>query len=370
MKVGKKLEDLAAEVLRQKDYKRDFIAPTSAMALDERTRLHLGDDLEFAVNDLAHQQIGEYLDIGSKYYNRMRTTNPALLAANVNSWFQKDSEPRLLRTLDGTSRAFLSNAYRPLDNYDLAEAVLPVLGDLDLQIVSADITETRLYIKAVSKTIERDVPKGQAIGDGGHTFFDTVAPAVFIGNSEVGKGSLFIEKGTLTKMCTNLAMIPAKGMRKYHVGGKTLLEDEEVYRLLSDQTKELADKALFAKVTDVLKSAFNEDHFEELVGVIKAGTEREIEPTDVNKVIEVVGNRYAMSATTKASVLGHLVKGGSLTQYALANAVTRAAEDEASYDLASEYERAGGAIMMLSGGEWKALNAESPKAKQPLALAA
>ena len=49
---------------------------------------------------------------------------PELLAENVNSWFQREPTQRMVRTLDGTVRAFLSNRYRRIDNLDIAEIVL------------------------------------------------------------------------------------------------------------------------------------------------------------------------------------------------------------------------------------------------------
>jgi hypothetical protein len=354
MKKGKTLQELSAEILRQANSRKDYTAATTAMNLDDGGRFHLGTQLEFGVRDLAHRQIAEFTGIPAKYYDQMRTRTPALLAENVNTWFRETPAPRLARTLDGSLRAFLSNAYRPLDNFDLAEAVFPVLEELDLNVVSADITDTRLYVKAVHKSIEREVPKGAAMGDGSHHIFDTVAPAVFIGNSEVGGGSLYIEKGTLTKACTNLALIPSKGMRKYHVGGKTLLDSDEIRVMLSDETKAATDKAVFMQVQDILKSAFEESEFDKLVNIVKDTAERKID-AGLSEIIEVVGVKYGMTTGAKSSVLRHLAEGGSLTQYGLANAVTRAAEDEDSYDTASAFEKAGGEIMLLSNTEWKDL---------------
>ena len=71
-------------------------------------------------------------------YQRMRDQAPELLAANVNEWFQQKPERRMVRTLDGQMRAFLSDRYRRLDNFDLALAVLPVLKEMGegLKIVS------------------------------------------------------------------------------------------------------------------------------------------------------------------------------------------------------------------------------------------
>ena len=62
----------------------------------------------------------------------MRSDAPALLAHNVNHWFKTQPAERMVRTLDGKARAFLSNRYRRLDNFDLLHAVMPVLAELKM----------------------------------------------------------------------------------------------------------------------------------------------------------------------------------------------------------------------------------------------
>jgi hypothetical protein len=349
MKVGKRLEDLAAEIARQSDVMRDFMVPTQRMKLDPDLNLTFGEN-QFPVQDLAHTQIAERTGIPGAYYKRMREQNPELLCENVNTWWREQPSKRLVRTLDGQTRAFLTDSYRCLDNVGLAEAVLPVIQELNLQIVSAEITARRLYIKAVDKSIERDIPKGMMLGDGGHTFFDTVSPALSISNSEVGLGALSVEVGTLTKMCTNLAWMAGKGMRKYHIGKSEA--GEEIQRLLSDETRKQNDKAVFMVMRDVVKNAFDEAKFDSLVDEIKGSTTRKIEG-DPAAVVELVGERFAMTKDSRSSVLRHLIEGGSLSQYGLANAITRAAEDEANYDTATDFEKAGGAIMVLPANDWQ-----------------
>ena len=62
----------------------------------------------------------------------MRKEAPEPLATNVNEWFHNKPERRMIRTLDGQARAFLSDRYRRLDNYDLASTVLPILIEIRL----------------------------------------------------------------------------------------------------------------------------------------------------------------------------------------------------------------------------------------------
>ncbi len=130
MKAGKTLTELAQELERQSETKKDFIASTEVLEMNDKAEITLEDNAPLSVTDVAHTQISARLDIPAKYYQRMREKAPELLAANVNGWFQQKPERRMVRTLDGQMRAFLSDRYRRLDNYDLAAAVLPVLKEM------------------------------------------------------------------------------------------------------------------------------------------------------------------------------------------------------------------------------------------------
>ncbi len=158
MKTGKTLTELAMELERQSQAKKDYIADTRVLEMTPTGKLALENDTrhEFPVTEHAHSQIAARLDIPAKYYNRMHKEAPALLAANVNNWFHSKPERRMVRTLDGKMRAFLSDRYRRLDNYDLAEAVLPILVEMGegIRIVSTELTDSRMYIKVINERLE------------------------------------------------------------------------------------------------------------------------------------------------------------------------------------------------------------------------
>jgi len=355
MKTGMNLTQLATEIERRANAKRDLLAPTQKIALREDTTMAVGAEA-FPINGLAHQQLSEYTGVPKAYYERMRTQNPALLAKNVNVWLHAEesaSDRRMVRTLDGNVRAFLSDRYRPLENEDLAEAVLPVLLDMDLMITSSEITERRLYIKAIDRRIERDVPTGRKMGDGSHVFFDTVSPAIIISNSEVGAGRLSIETGVFTRACTNLAMI-GTGFRKQHVGGRADILGDDVQALLSDNTKRLTDAAVWAQVRDVVKGAFEEAKFQAVCNKLSGATEDKI-TGDVVEVVNKFSKRNGLNEGTGSSILRHLIESADLTRYGLHAAVTRASADVEDYDLATEMERLGGQVIELPKQAWKEL---------------
>lgn len=359
MKTGRSLTDLAAEIERQQNTKRDFIAKTDAIGVvveDDKVQLDLGADRAFPITELAHKQIAAHANIPAAYYDRMRQEEPHLLKNNIETWFKKYPAARLVRTLDGNNRAFLSDSYRPLENYDLAQAVLPTLMENDLDIMSCEVTERRFYIKAVDRRIHRDVPTGHRMGDGTHTFFDTCSPAIIISNSEVGYGRLSVDRGIYTKVCTNMAMIAKGGMKRTHIGGKHALSDsvENIDALLSSEARKATDQAIWLQVRDVVKASFDATVFEAECAKLANAAKDKIEG-DVVKVVELSAKKFGLTEMIKNRVQQHLIEGADLTRYGLFNAVTRTAQDQESYDTATELEALGGKIIELAPSEWREL---------------
>lgn len=361
MKTGKSLVELATEIERQAETKRDFVADTRKveMNIDPEapgpSLILFGKDGnatdDFGINNLAHRQIGEHVGIPATYYDAMKTKAPKLLATNVNTWLRQEPSRRMVRTLDGNVRAFLSDKYRPLENQDLAQAVLPPLIELGVEVISCEITERRLYIKAVDKRIERDIPKGARMGDGSHHIFDTVSPLIVISNSEVGAGMLAVETGILTKACTNLAVFAQRSMRKYHAGARLEFADG-LQELFSDDTKRLTDAALWKQAADVVRAAFEQARFDSMLEQMKGMTDDKIEG-DVVEVVKAAGQHFNFAETERKSILKHLIEGADLSRYGLFNAITRTAEDLPDYDRATDFERLGGKVIELPRKDWE-----------------
>ncbi len=354
MKSGRSLTELAQEITRRAEAKRDFIVPSNKMLMTADTRLEFGD-ISVKPNDLAHAQIASAVDIPKKYYDRMRAEAPELLSNNVNLWFKKNPVNRMVRCLDDTNRALLSEKFRPLENEDLAQATLPILMEKELDIMSCEITDRRLYIKAVDKSLNRELMKhGGELHDGKHVIVhDVLYPAITISNSEVGEGAVSILAGVYKGGCSNLATFGERSMRKYHVGSKHELGNENIYAMLSDETRRITDAAIWAQVRDVVKNAFERAAFESLVDTIEETRKQPIE--DVVRVVELSSKRFGFNEAEGKNVLKHLIEGGDLSRFGLFNAVTRASQDVEDYDRATELERVGGQIVELKRTEWSEL---------------
>jgi hypothetical protein len=367
MKTGSSLQDIARTLESQQKSKRDFVSPSTELefvAMDpnqssvEQSKdapdpmeysLRVNGYGAFPINPIAHEQIASRVGVPQRYYDRMKAAAPELLRENVNHWLHTEKDQRMVRTLGGNVRAFLSSRYRQLDNLDLAKTTLPVLARLGVQVESTEITERRFYIKAITPKITAEVRKG-----------DIVQAGIVITNSEIGLGSVKVEPLIFRLVCTNGLIVNDYAMRKYHIG-RASEETDLAAEFFRDETREADDRAFWMKVRDVVNGSFQQDVFEKIVDTMRASTERIID-ADTVKVVEVIRKENKLTEDDGSLMLKHLILGGDLTQYGLLNAVTRASQDVRDYDHATELERLGGDIMAWDGKEWSALLAKAERA--------
>jgi hypothetical protein len=358
MKAGRSLTDLAVEIERVEKSKRDFIAPTTKLAMAVVPNLSTagshhelvvenGGDQSFDIGEVAHDQLGERLGIPRKYYDRMREETPNLLAVNVNTWLKQQPERRPVRTLDNRVRAFLSDKYRPLDNFLVASAALPILHEqgANIEIISSEMTERRLYLQAITHKHQGEVRKG-----------DVVKAGLVISNSEIGLGAVRVETLLYRLVCLN-GMITSEGIRRHHVG-KRLGGDEEIaLSYYETETIEADNKAFLLKIRDTVKHHLEGIDFNAHLDRMKAAAEQRLMIAKVDDMIEEVTARFSLSKTEGGGILENLIKGGDATLWGLANAVTAMANDTADYDRVIELERIGGRIIDLTPSEFKYIQA-------------
>jgi hypothetical protein len=355
MKTGRSTDDLVREIMRQAETKRDYIADTRHVELvpeGDKVKMIIDNKVRLDVKPLAHRQIGEHTKLPAVYADHMLDKAKDLYCTNVNYWFNKYPAVQMVRTLDGADRAFLSNRFRALDNLDLAEAVLPPLNDRGVNLMSGEVTDTKLYLKFVDKRIERDLKPGQILGRG-HDHFETCSPALTVSNSEVGKGSLSVQASVWFGGCTNLVVLNEKSVRKYHVGSRHDI-GEEVFALLSDTTRKLNDAALWATLRDVVGAAFDEAAFEATVAKLQ-DAKNDVIDLDPVATIEVVSKKYGFGENERGSILKHYCQTGDFSRFGIQAAITRTAEDLPDYDRASDFEIMGGKVIELQRNEWKSM---------------
>ena len=347
MKTGKSLLELATEIERQAESKRDFLADSRDVRYYADTDLlAVGSVGEFKPTEGFHDQLATGLDIPKKYYDRMMDQAPELLETNVNHWFRASPARKMIRTLDNKARAFLSEKYRPLDNVDLMQVALPVLQRQDLRVVSCEVTDKKLYLKAISPKVSHEIAKG-----------DVVQSGIVISNSETGAGSLSIEPLLYRLVCTNGMIANDSRMRKSHVG-RGMKDFEGAVEFFRDETRAADDKAFWMKVRDTLEHAFNEIDFAAIVQKMMVAKEDRI-LGDPIKVVELAKKDFQWTDTEHRGVLTHLLASGDMNRFGLVNAITRTAQDMPSYDRATEFERLGGRVLEMPKTNWNELAANN-----------
>ena len=342
------------ELDRQNRAKKDFIAPGAGMRLQDDGRTFevrhasSGDREMFDTTGLFHRQVATALGIPAKYYDVMQKEKPGLLAENVNAWFGDRDNNYMVRSLTDergqTARALLSDRYRRIDNLEVAGAVLPLFAGSDqYEVHSAEVTDSKLYLKILNKRLEMEVVPG-----------DIVQAGVMISNSEVGLGAVSVQPLVYRLVCTNGMCVQDFGERKMHVGraAKSIEESLEIY---SDATREAEDRAFLLKLRDVAMAAIEESRFAQIVGKLRESTRIPMTGR-VQDVVELTGKEYGLGQTEQDSILKYLIQGGDLSKYGLSNAITRASQDIESYDRATVLEGIGWQVATMPDAIWREVN--------------
>ena len=355
MKQGRSLQEVMAELKRQEEVKKDFIAPAQSVRMsdDGNTVIldHIGADNRetLGVTDLFHRQVGSALSIPAKYYDLMRAQKPELLATNVNTWLAERDQSYMIRSMDygagQVARAFLSDRYRRIDNLQIAMALLPMfMGDAQYEVMSSEVTPSRLYIKISFHLKRYEVVPG-----------DWVEFGIIISNSEVGLGAVVVRPFLNRLICTNGCVVNDFGERRHHVGRQAKAVDDS-FDLYSDAAIEAEDKALILKLQDVAKATLDESRYPTIIGKLQDSTQAKITGR-VQNVVELTGKSFGLSQPEQEGILDYLIRGGDMSLYGLSNAVTRMSQDVESYDRATELESLGWDIVTMEPAKWKEINA-------------
>ena len=355
MQEGQSIVELAKELERQKATRKDYIAPMSKLTFE-------ADDEDVYVAGLptpdpvkmtpwTHGQVASHFKIPKPYYDRMREAAPDLLATNLMRW--KSDEPevrRMVRTLDGDARAWVSDSYRCLNNEDMAAFAFPTLTKRGAIIRSAAITDTRLYIKATIPSLEARVTHSKHVGD-------VLRGGVVLRNSEVGNGALSFAFFTERLVCTN-GMTSDTMFRKAHLGRRLGKDLQEATELFSDRTRKLDDAAFFSKLKDVMEEYLQPKYIEEIAhNADRAALKLIDKNAKLEEVVECAAGEVGLPLTHTDQILHNLIQGGDLSVWGVANAMTRTAEDVEDYEVASALEAAGGKIIELKDDSWEYITA-------------
>ncbi len=361
MKAGLTITEMAKEIERQAAAKEDYLVNPQKLEMESMgappmLRVLEGgvDQMEpLAIQETAHRQLGAHLGIPWKYYEKMLQEDPELLSYNVNHWLRKgDPAQRMLRTIDGRARAFLSNRYWPIDNLEITATILPIIMDMQgARFESCQITENYMYIKVVNPRLTGEVRVG-----------DIVQSGVAISNSETGQGSVNVQPLVYRLACLNGMVVndSRAGTRRNHVNRAN--NTDENFALYSKETLEADSKAFMLKLQDSVKAAVDEARFSKVLDTMRESTQAKLDTTDIPALVKLTSSNFNLTDAEGKGVLQHLIEDGDYTLYGLANAVTRYSQDVDDYDRASKLEAIGYNVMTMSPAMLRHINQASAMA--------
>lgn len=387
MKTGRTLTEMAQEIERQQKSKQDFIVSTDKLSFSlpgaQRTEAGFVEGynavqsaelpwtapnknkptlsfiapsgiVNYAITPHTHRQISAHLKDQTKmpkdYYDHLHMKHPDLLAVMVNTLFRRNRTARLVRTLDGNARAFLSNRYRPIDNSDVAETALNILMDSQANIASCEITESKMYLKALFPKTEGEVSKG-----------DVVQMGVVIKNSEIGLGRFVVEPLIYRLVCRNGMIMQDGAIARTHLGGRQDVGADGWATEFKTDTLRAMDRTLMLQVRDAISALATPQKLQSFVDKFKMAAERKMEG-DVVAGVQVLQKKAGLTDDDKGGILRHLISGGDLSQWGLASAITRYSQDVDDYDKATDFEMLGGQIIELKQTDWTAIATATTRA--------
>ena len=313
--------------LRQKPLKWDQKTDSTQLGMvlaKNQARFQINGRSNFlAITKSCHTQIAERLDIPIKYYSRMENEAPALLAENVNTWLKAGPRDFFVRGLGESVRALLSGKYRVIDHLDALYCSLNELQAHDTEVEDCFLSETEMNLKIKSNHLKDFVRHKD----------DLIIGGLLLVNSETGHRALRVEPRTFRVQCSNGMVIEEFMTRQIHLGSGDNGFDEEVYLSIRRAIRELFNR------------------LGEIVLALRESTEIKI--NNPQKVINNVVEHYRLSEEQKDNIFMAFGAEPEADQYGIANAVTRAAHNEANWEKTLELERIGGKLITLPKEEFK-----------------
>ena len=339
---GIQINELINKILVDAKSKKDFVVPARNITLEENGVIDWGLD-NAPTTPLAMNQLSTYLGIPSRFIDRLRTDDPELIRINVNRLLAtKTEDKRMIRTLHGNARAFLSDGYRRLDYEDVAERALPMIQRAGYSVASATITESKLYVHVVSPRTEGEIRKGDAVRFGW-----------LLSSSEVGLGALNLQLWMERLACLNGMVIPEFSKRRAHIGGRTEAGDSYLVAA-STQTQRASDDALWSAVQDHINEFSSVSGIKRVMDRLKEQTDAPVSG-DPTAVVEALANKFVLKEEETKSILYAFLENNDRTRFGLANAITQLANDHVDYDRAVDLERIGGELLMTNARDWKSI---------------
>lgn len=357
-----RITEFVDEIKRQSNDARDYIVSGQSDDFNFTDGgFKLGGDVNehFKTNGHCDSLIASKLGIPIKYFRKMRSISPELLEYNVNHWLSvstdKHERPQRwqFRTLDGVGRAFLSDSYMPIDNLEMVSALSPMLISENLKIRESALTDRYMYIKALTDKHVRDI--------GTREVGDIVQAGCIIGNSEVGAGSYYVQGFFYRLSCKN-GLITQVGMKRKHIGRKLDIDDTEVSRHYSNDTRQAEVESIILKARDTIKQILSPDNLDIQFNLFTGAKEKTFKQSPI-KVITNVSRHFGLSESENDTIVEAFIDEPDKSQWGIVNAITRGAK-RFNYDRQIDCEETATKLLAVSDKAWYNMKTIDPDKKK------
>ncbi len=352
------LDDLAAMLVEQQARKVDIVAPPKALRASNGMLVIAGTEPVLTADgvDLAdgHYQpsamfdegVSDKLGIHLAYLRKLRAQAIDLYDANVNGWLERADPSRkfLVRCYRGeggagVARAFLSDGYKRIDHLDVLTAIMDGVrqAGIEVEVQGCDLTERRMYVRLFSEQIFAMAPAllvGYRSPFSGAEGADNpvVWGGLVITNSETGDGAASITPRLVVQVCRNGMTITEDSHRAVHTGGRLA---EGVIDWSADTHRKNLE-LITAKARDAVARFLDPRYVRTVVARMERDAAEPVEQPQ--EAIELVSQQLRFTDEQRNAVLGHFIKGGSLTAGGVMHAVTSVAQTLSDADAAHDLE--------------------------------
>lgn len=288
-----------------------------------------GNVHEYNITNWTHGQLANYTGIPYSYYNKVMGTSTKLLAENVNHWFAQNKDDVRMVRLDGDyMRAFVSDRFKRIDNYDVASIAVAeakqVTGTIKFR--QAWVTDKMMNLELIDPTqIIYIDPDKQAQFEqhepSEHYFYkpgeDVYMAGISITNSEVGYKAFEAQTYLYRLSCSNGLVMPYS-VRRVHLGGRT---DEGDW---SRKTRELDISLTESQIRDIVRKAFDKNSIDKAIDELRKAKNEKIPHPQV--FVDITAKEFAFTDTEKDNIWSNLSVEGDLSKYGFIQAMTRTAQ--------------------------------------------
>lgn len=234
---------------------------------NEAVEMTLGNDGIYRIHDNAIGQLGEKLNIPTKYLRELATgdewqRNLASTILNQHSAWAKRTRI-LVRTVGNQVRGVLSDSYRRLNSETIIMSFLETANKMGGQLADGFMDATRIYLEVLMpETIAVPTAKNGVV---------EMAFGARLSTSDYGDGALELRAFLMQGVCLN-GMCRQIVMRQVHLGGRL---PENI--ALSQRTYELDTKTQASAIRDLTKGIFSKESITQRALEIQGASAMEVD---------------------------------------------------------------------------------------------